>query len=69
MASITSATNVENPFLSAPGLDLTALYPIYMSGKAGTYNYSDNDMTDAVGYLNLWLAEVYGEPSWTWYHK
>lgn len=69
MASITSATNVDNPFLSAPGLDLTALYPIYMSGKAGTYNYSDNDMTDAVGYLNLWLAEVYEEPSWTWYHK
>lgn len=69
MASISSATTVENPFLSAPGLDLTALYPIYMSGKAGTYNYSDNDMTDAVGYLNLWLAEVYEEPSWTWYHK
>lgn len=69
LASITSATNVENPFLDAPGLDMTALYPIYMSGKAGTYNYSDNDMTDAVGYLNLWLAEVYNEPSWTWYHK
>ena len=69
LASITSATNVTNPFLNAPGLDMTALYPIYMSGKAGTYNYSDNDMTDAVGYLSLWLAEVYGEPSWTWYHK
>ena len=69
LASISSATNVPNPFLSAPGLDMTALYPIYMSGKAGTYNYSDNDMTDAVGYLNLWFAEVYGEPSWTWYHK
>ena len=69
LASITSATNIPNPFLSAPGLDMTALYPIYMSGKAGTYNYSDNDMTDAVGYLNLWFAEVYGEPSWTWYHK
>lgn len=35
-----------NPFLDTPGLDLTALYPIYMPGKAGTYNYADNDMAD-----------------------
>lgn len=69
LASVSSATNVENPFLNAPGIYETALYPIYMSGKAGTYNFSDNDMTDAVGYLNLWFAEVFDEPSYTWYHK
>ena len=69
LASISSATTVENPFLDTPGLDLTALYPIYMTGKAGTYNYADNDMADAVGYLNLWFAEAYNEPSYTWYHK
>ena len=69
LASISSATTVENPFLDTPGLDLTALYPIYMTGKAGTYNYADNDMADPVGYLNLWFAEAYKEPSYVWYHK
>ena len=69
LASISSATTVENPFLNTPGLDLTALYPIYMTGKAGTYNYADNDMADPVGYLNLWFAEAYDEPAYAWYHK
>lgn len=69
LASISSATNVENPFTSAEGLYETAQYPIYMTGKAGTYNYSDNDMTPAWGYLNLWLANEYDRPDYTWYHK
>ena len=69
LATISSATNVENPFLDAPGLNITAEYPIYLSGKAGSYNYSDNDMVDAFGYLNMWLAHTYGESSWNWYHK
>ena len=69
LASISSATNVENPFISAPGLYETAQYPIYMTGKAGTYNYSDNDMTPSWGYINLWLANEFDEPSYTWYHK
>ena len=69
LASISSATNVENPFISAPGLYETAQYPIYMTGKAGTYNYSDNDMTPAWGYLNLWLANEFERPDYTWYHK
>ena len=68
LSSVSSAST-KNEFLTAPGIDVTALYPIYMSGKAGTYNYSDNDMTDAFGYLNLWFAEQYNQPSWTWYHK
>ena len=68
LSCISSATG-ENEFLATPGLKETALFPIYMSGKAGTYNYSDNDMMDAAGYLNLWFAKIYNEPSYTWYHK
>ena len=69
LASISSATTVDNPFVNAAGLYETAQYPIYMTGKAGTYNYSDNDMTPSWGYLNLWLANEYNEPAYTWYHK
>lgn len=68
LASISSATT-NNPFLNTPGLNVTAEYPIYLSGKAGSYNYSDNDMVDAYGYLNMWFAHTYGDHSWNWYHK
>ena len=68
LACVSSATG-NNPFLDTPGLYETALYPIYMTGKDGSFNYSDNDTSDAVGYLNLWLAEAYDEPSYAWYHK
>ena len=68
LASISSATT-HNPFLDTPDLNITAEYPIYLSGKAGSYNYSDNDMVDAFGYLNMWLAHTYGDYSWNWYHK
>ena len=70
LASVSSATTTENEFLNTPGLKETALYPIYMSGKAGVYNYSDNDVNlPVVGYLNLWFASAYNMPSYTWYHK
>lgn len=68
LASISSATT-NNPFLDTPGLNVTAEYPIYLSGKAGSYNYSDNDMVDAYGYLNMWFVHTYGDYSWNWYHK
>ena len=68
LACVKSATG-NNPFSDTPGLKETALYPIYLTGKDGSFNYSDNDTADAVGYLNLWLAEAYDEPSYAWYHK
>lgn len=69
LSAVSSAINSNNLFINAPGIKETAEYPMFMTGKAGTYNYSDNDLVNPVGYLNLWFAKELNRPELTWYHK
>ncbi|MBX7288358.1 Ig-like domain-containing protein [Clostridium chauvoei] len=69
LSAVSSSIKGDNPFIKAPGIKYTAEYPIFMTGKAGTYNYSDNDLVNPIGYLNLWFAKELNRPELTWYHK
>ncbi|MEG1001868.1 MAG: Ig-like domain-containing protein [Clostridium sp.] len=69
LSSVSSAMKGENPFINAPGIKETPEYPMFMTGKDGSYNYSDNDKNLAAGYLSLWFANELDREDLTWYHK
>ena len=70
LSSVSSAMKGDNPFINAPGIKETPDYPIFMTGKDGEYNYSDNDKDLLpAGYLSLWFAKELNRPDLTWYHK
>lgn len=70
LSSVSSAMKGDNLFINAPGIKETPDYPIFMTGKDGEYNYSDNDKDLLpAGYLSLWFAKELNKPSLTWYHK
>ncbi|MGL5244972.1 MAG: coagulation factor 5/8 type domain-containing protein, partial [Sarcina sp.] len=69
LSSVSSAMEGTNPFINAPGIKETPDFPMYMTGKVGSYNYSDNDTSLAAGYLSLWFAKELNRPDLTWYHK
>ncbi|MBM7834629.1 Ig-like domain-containing protein [Clostridium sardiniense] len=69
LSSVSSAVKGENLFINAPGIKETPDYPMFMTGKDGAYNYSDNDRNLPAGYLSLWFANELNRPDLTWYHK
>lgn len=70
LSSLESSMNATYDILSYSGLKDTPGFPVYMTGKQGTFNYSDS--TNSMGNgseLLLWFSDYFNKPELTWYHK
>jgi len=68
ISALDSALGQDYGISKQLGLSMAGDHPIYLSGPAGTFNFSDAGTSLIKSPVLLWLANKFETPLYTWYH-
>jgi uncharacterized protein YjdB len=69
LSSLEQSLGSDMGLSSMPGLADTVLFPIYMTGTTGAFNFSDADAGYVVSPIVQWLADRFDDNRYIWFYK
>lgn len=69
LAALEQALGTDMGLSSMPGVAETVLFPMYMTGTNGTFNFADASADFVVSPSVLWFAGKFADSRYAWFHK